>query len=375
MSSINKNQIVTIFQQLEKALCAEEIFGAFPELPAKEQKLAAIKKIYHQLALIVHPDNFNNDLDNKDLSVDAFQMLNDFYQHAQRRIEAGSYGDCSQSQEQQPGDYDFVIRTAKHSYQIRKTIAQGTIATIYGGQIQTTGEADQEVAIKVADSPEDSDLMQNEQRFLRLFHQEPSRYNKHLPVMLDQFRTTDQQIGTVLKKIDGYDLIAVQEKYTNGIPPRHLIWILRRSLSVLGFAHSKGIVHGNIDPSHLMLRPRDHNIWLIDWCFGIYKPAQTHDGFKIFNEEFSAPEVKGKKPPLPAADIYSLGKTMIYILGGNIQNDTMPDSVDIRIQKMLQFMCRKSPVQRPQDAWKLYGEIDRLRAEVFGPHKFIPFEM
>ena len=38
-----------------------------------------------------------------------------------------------------------------------------------------------------------------------------------------------------------------------------------RVLSVIGFAHSQGVIHGNIDPAHLLIRGEDHNVTVLDW--------------------------------------------------------------------------------------------------------------
>ncbi len=217
--------------------------------------------------------------------------------------------------------------------------------------------------------------MQNEIRMIKLLHHEASIYSKHLPVLLDQFKTSQGQLGMVMKRLDAYDLYTIREKYKKGIPAHHIIWVFRRVLSVLGFAHSKGIIHGNVEPAHIMIRPRDHNVYLLDWSYSVYKPGTTGQGFKAINEEYSPPEVAQRKPPIPASDLYSLAKCMVFLLGGDIKNNSMPDKVDEKIQRFIQFFLRESPIQRPQDAWKMYRELDDLREDVFGPHRFREFSM
>ncbi|HMU82560.1 MAG TPA: hypothetical protein PKC35_04410, partial [Leptospiraceae bacterium] len=64
-----------------------------------------------------------------------------------------------------------------------------------------------------------------------------------------------------------------------------------------------------------------------------------------------------------------------YLLGGNVQLDTMPDNVDERIQRFIKFFTRTSALQRAQDAWQMYAKADDLREEVFGPHKFLEFKI
>src|SRR5205823_5593440 len=139
---------------------------------------------------------------------------------------------------------------------------QGDLATIYDGRRQSDGAR---VAVKLAEDAADGDLMASEVAALHLLTTENSPQRKHLPVVLDRFHTRDSRLGTIFAYIDGLDLTEVRRRLPDGLPPRHLVWVMRRCLSVLGWAHSHGVLHGNIDPLHIMVRPGDHNVWLIDW--------------------------------------------------------------------------------------------------------------
>lgn len=362
---INKD-LDDLYQKLAQCVCAEDLFikitGKNAEVLTKK-----IKEHYRKLAKIAHPDRYQ-DAEEKEVAEEAFIALHQLYNSALQKVSTGTYGknvDDSSS---------FFIETAKRPYFINETIAEGDLATVYGGHCRGGEDAGQ-VAIKVAEDSQDNDLLKCELRILKLLHSEASTYSKHLPILLDEFKTTQGQVGIVMRKIDGYDFYSIRDKYPEGIPQNHVIWIFRRALSVLGYAHSKGIIHGNIEPAHIMVRPRDHNVYLIDWCYAIYKPATTGQGFKCINEDYSPPEVGEGKPPIPASDLYSLGKCMVYLLGGDINSLEMPASVDDKIQRFIKFFCRSSPLQRAQDAWQMYGELDRLRKEVFGSHKFIEFIM
>ena len=66
---------------------------------------------------------------------------------------------------------------------------------------------------------------------------------------------------------------------------------------------------------------------------------------------------------------------MIYLLGGDVRQDTLPPSVDERFARFIQFMVRESPRQRAQDAWEVAEQLARLRVEIFGPQRFLPLEM
>lgn len=367
---MENNELNTVHRIIMEADCPEKIFGA-------SALLESVKKVYRQLARVLHPDLHQNNAKDAKTAEEAFKKLNEFYEKAQGKIKNGSYGDYSAGDKSDSGKNDFIIKTRKAEYHVESAIAQGDLSVVYGGYFLDEGGNKNKVAVKVIEDPTDNDLAQNEIRVLRMFNEETGNQKKHLPVMIDQFRTGDDQIGIVLRQIDGYDLYSIREKerYKNGVPQKHAVWMLNRILSVLGFVHSKGIIHGNIEPSHLMIRPKDHNVFLIDWSYAAVNPLETGDGFKVYAENFSAPEVNDKKPPIPASDIYSVGKCMIYLLGGDLKTNKMPPGVDVRLQRFIQFFVRESPLQRAQDAWQMHGELIKLIEGLWGPRKFLEFEI
>ena len=360
------------YGQIMQAVRAEDIFG-MPE--EGQDALEAVKRIYRRLSKVVHPDRHNNDPDAKEMAEEAFKRLNEFFEKAESKIAKGVYGTRAEEDESAKRGNGFVIKTRKREYRITSTIAQGDIAIVYGGDCIGGDDFSGKVAVKVAENPEDNDLIQNEVRILRLFQTEPSKQSKHLPVMLDQFKTSDNQLGTILRYLEAYDWYSVREKYPDGVPQEHAAWMLARSLSVLGYSHSKGVVHGDIEPAHLMTSPKDHNVFVIDWSYAAVNSLQTGDGFKVLNETYGPPEVKTRAMPTPASDLYSLGKCLIYLLGGDVKKNTMPYGVDQRFQRFIQFFVRESALQRAQDAWEMHGKLMELRTEIWGHQGFIEFLM
>jgi len=239
----------------------------------------------------------------------------------------------------------------------------------------------QPVAVKIADQTSDNDLMQHESRVLELLFKaegEGGKSKVHLAQPRDQFRTTDGRLGSVFDHLDGFDLTAVRDRCRKqgepGLPARHVVWVLRRSLAALGWAHKQGILHGNLDPAHILVRPHDHNVWLIDWCWAVVNPAQTGQGFKALNETYSPPEVKERGKPTPASDLYALGKCAIHLVGGDPASKTLPD-MDPKLVRFIKYLCVESQGGRPQDAWELYAQLSRLREQIWGKHSFVPLEL
>jgi hypothetical protein len=270
---------------------------------------------------------------------------------------------------------DFSITTERTTYQLTTTLARGDISTVYGGHARDTQQA---IALKLADQSSDNDLLQHETRVLGLLLAEPDQTSIHFVPPRDQFRTGDGRMGTVFDQLDGFDLTQVLERCRRrgqpGLPARHLVWVLRRALAALGWAHKNGILHGNLDPAHILVRPRDHMVWLVDWCWAVVNPARTGQGFKAINEIYSPPEVASRGHPTPASDLYALGKCAIYVVGGDPATKTLPD-MDPRLARFLRYLCVESQGGRAQHAWELYQQLERIREQIWGAHEFVPLEL
>jgi hypothetical protein len=273
---------------------------------------------------------------------------------------------------------DFTVRTDAATYRVTETLARGDIATIYGGRVAATGA---DIVLKVADQASDNDLLQHEVRALGLVLvlATPHKTAIHFAAPRDQFRTGDGRLGSVFDRLDGLDLTAIRDVFRGrgepGLPARHVVWILRRALAALGWAHQQGILHGNLDPSHVLVRGRDHMVWLVDWCWAVITPAQTGQGFKALNATYSPPEVAARGRPTPASDLYALGKCAIHVLGGDPAAKTVPGGVDPRLARFLRYLCVESQGGRGQDAWELYAQLDKLREQIWGDHEFVPLDL
>lgn len=270
-------------------------------------------------------------------------------------------------------DGRFALTIADRGYALERVLAQGDVATIYRGRCTAGANGGAEVVAKVAQEVADNSFILAEIQALKLLHSGEGAQRKQLPAVLDVFSDPSGRAGLVLPWLEGYDGAALRERFSGGVPPEHVIWIGRRMLSVIGFAHNLGVLHGNIEPAHIVVRARDHHVALIDWCYAIVEPARTHQGFRVYNPLYSGPEVAEKKPPIPASDLYSIGRVMLHLLGGDLQTGDMPDSVDAKLQRFVRYLTRTSPLQRAQDAWEMFSELGRLRGQIYGPHRFQEF--
>ncbi len=187
-----------------------------------------------------------------------------------------------------------------------------------------------------------------------------------------------------LKEYRGLD--EVLKVYPKGLDFRDMIWIYKRMLVGVGFAHTQGYIHGALVPPHIMVDPIGHGAKLIDWCYAVntkapppdpvplgwghLKPAPVPPGrvkaIVSAYKSFYAPEILRKEPVSPATDIYMLTKCAIALLGGDVEKGTVPKTVPSVLSGFLTSCIVPAPARRPQDAWELHKELDELLLKLVG---------
>lgn len=150
------------------------------------------------------------------------------------------------------------------------------------------------------------------------------------------------------------DLMVTREWLLDIFPP------LMRSLKVM---HHRGLLHLDIKPDNIMLRP-DNNPLLLDFGaaipFGKSKQPRAH----TMTRGFSAPEQYTKDQPLqPSCDIYALGATMRACLdrrpppdaSDRIESDPLKPAAEVfqgtypeALLQAIDWAMQIKPLKRPQ---------------------------
>ena len=71
-------------------------------------------------------------------------------------------------------------------------------------------------------------------------------------------------------------------------------------------------------------------------------------------------------PPIPASDIYSIGKIGLALAGGDPCKGTFPADINPDLKAFLEPMILFDPTLRPQSVGKLRHELEILRMKVWG---------
>lgn len=322
---------------------------------------------YRELAREVHPDRGGDTA--------LFQKLAQLREEAVTQLAAGHYG--------QPV-LIATLRTKKAEHKVKYSYGEGGLARLYG-TITTTENGDMTGFLKVARSPRDNDLLGAEARALKKLHATDDQLTRHFPMLIDTFLAEGRRKANV-QSFQGecVTLAQVRQVYATGLNPVHAVWVWRRLLMALGYAHSQGVLHGAITPEHILIYPQQHGVILVDWCYSsiVNDPdTEVHSPIKAIapsRKDFYPAEVFDKATPTEALDIFMAAKSIIWLLGGDPETRNMPFSVPSRLRAFLRGCTQPEATMRPGNAWVLLQEFDDMLkrlGEPFYPRRWVEFTM
>ena len=319
------------FKKIVEAKTAAALFG--------DDKNAMFKR----LAKLVHPDMVDGKM--KARAHEAFTKLNRLYAEANGKAEPFS-----------------IMKIG--SWIVKGSLAKGEIADLYGA----VSEKDDEAVFKIARAAKDNDLMEAEAESLKKLWKSATtdNFKKYLPQMFESFKASGRRVN-VLMSAGKYhrSLVDILSQYPGGLDFRHIVWMMNRLLSVLGYIHEQGIVHGAILPEHLLYQTEDHGLMLVDWCYSVEQGKPIRAIVKA-HKSYYPPEVLKKRGASPATDIYMAAKVMLLAA----------ERVPIRFRALLEEWCLVESVRaRPQDAWGLQERWETLAKEEYGSPKYVRLEM
>jgi serine/threonine protein kinase len=368
--------------RLEQIGTPEALFGA--AAGDREATRRRVKATYYRLAQLAHPDHYAGKPE-RSIAEAAIKRLNRLYELAERQLAAGTYGDPGAAADAPAGDRRAVLRTRKRDYFVTGLLAQGDLCNLYRCTYDLDGKPVAAI-LKIARDPADNDLVANETRVLRHLSASPSfdTYRPYIPALVEAFRYQHNtgamfRQANVLRFVDGlYSLAEVARAYSDGVNPRDVAWIWRRLLVALGFLHRSGVIHGAILPPHVLIQPEQHGMTLADFAYALIGPPESGERIGAISATYAAwypKEVWMKEQPTAGLDIYMAASCMAFLLGGDLPSGRLPDRAPRPLRAFLRGCALPDPRQRPQDAWALLPELDRLLEGMWGPRTFHPFAM
>ena len=343
---------MTIKQIYEKILEAKRPIEFFGAVSSEEE----LKKVYRQYVKKVHPDSVRSE--DKYIANETISILSQLYSLGINELNKGIYNVTDSIEIYGHMTPLFEITIKGKLYQFYENVFEGEVGYIFKG----SNEKDI-VYLKMAIEPEDNELIDTEYDVLSTLR------HQSLPYVEQKIKVNDTN-AILMREVKGITMDELLEQYKRGVPAEHVMWMMERLLSVVGYLHSNCVVHGNIKPDNIIINKDNHNVSLLGFSFCIPKANTSEAQYKIVNDYYTAPEVNKTTRVLPSSDVYSIGKIAIKLLGGDVSRNGMPILVDARIRAFIRKMVSTNLSDRPNDAWKLWSELTELRTEVFGTQRF-----
>jgi len=342
-----------------RAVRAEEIFTELTVLLPERLLALHLKPEMDQMCALLDPTRYSS-FDDKEAARIARARLDSFFSEALDNARRGVYAmdDFSSVGLPQRGK---TIQVDGVVYGINEKFAMSDHSTLYRGRV-ALAHGSGGCVIRLANTPSDNPYLYNEIRNLDILHRQDVGYWRAVPFMLARF-AAGERIGIITRYFDGLTLAGVRANklHSNGLDQRHVVWVMGRMLGLLWYVHSLGMVHGRIAPSRIRIRPSNHNALLTGWSHAVHRPAVTGERVVSEGGVFEAPEVSGAEALGPWTDIYGLGKTLIWLIGGDPITNEIPNNVEQKIKLFLLNMVRTNPKSRPHDAKQLYEAQNRIK--------------
>lgn len=339
---------------LESATRPIHVFGNINE--------SELNKKWRSMSKLVHPDSYTN-TEYEELAGKLFIKLHEMYEQAKKELVAGIYDEFDILKLYNQMTPIFELNLGSKKYKFYEHYCEGEIANIYKG---TNGT--EIIYLKVAIDSSDNELIAKEHEILtKLNHQSIPQVENNLKI--------NGSSAFILKEVKGLTVDELVEYFPKGVPPEHVMWILERLLGVLGYLHSNYVVHGNIKPEHIIINLETHNVTLVGFSMSILEANKKDSKYMIKNDFYSPPEISGTTRVLPSTDIYAIGKTAIYLLGGDIKSNGMPISISEKVRTFIRKLTADNPSQRNNDAWELWDELINIRNKEYGTERFKELEI
>lgn len=296
---------------------------------------------------ILHPDRYPGEPDKAARADKARKKLEEMYDFLKKPIHS--------------------LKSPKRTYGLRSIMLRnGDVSDVWLANTET--EEELRYLLKVSRVPEGAAILKAEATNLKkvLAAAGTSVYAELLPVLCESFPIRDgmQKMVNVFLREEGlYTLEQVKAKH-GAVDHRHVAWIFKRLVSVLGLAHRAGIVHGAVLPQHVLINPVTHKIVLVGWGQSVAIGGVVKYGSASHRDVYPV-EIVNKHPVGPGTDICMAARCACWL------TSSMPN-------KMGQFFrsCMLGGLKmRPTDAWELHDQFDVCLREIYGKPRYVLLEM
>ena len=241
-------------------------------------------------------------------------------------------------------------------YRIERLLGAGGMGAVYRARdllSEQFGEPDPYVALKIlseefAESPDASALLYSEFALTRRL-----RHNNVLRLHTFEADTECQRAFITMELMRGLTLDKLLCERPLGLPWKELRDIALPLLDALAYAHARGVLHGDMKPSNVMLS--EDGVRLFDFGLGQAEegvmpglPHLSRDRFNAWTPGYAAPELLEGQTLSASADVYGVACVIFELAGGKHPFRRLP-SIQARDERLEREL--KAPGNLPKHCW------------------------
>lgn len=370
------NSLEVIQGRLAAATTFAEIFGVMPkgDLP---QQLKQLKSRYKYLVKQTHPDQVEASL--RGLANIVFPEVVRFYERAEQALTAGRYDKVITASGAVGTDVVFSSATERYTV-AEEPYKAGDFSSVYIGQDSKS----RPIIAKVATAPAMNAYLTAEATVIRTLRSKSAASGllPYLPELVDTVALTEagnvEYRVNVFRHIPGLvSLTDIHQAYPKGLPPEDAAWIWRRLLAQALAANVLGVVHGAIVPDHVLVHPTTREPLHLGWVHSVERPQERQARITTVIDRFRAwypPEVFAREIPTHQTDLYMVGKTMIYLAGGDVERNTFPRHYPTLMKEVVTSLIAEDPHDRPADGHAVMRDFTSRIRQLWGK-KYRPLRL
>ncbi|SDU91426.1 serine/threonine-protein kinase [Pseudomonas mucidolens] len=241
-------------------------------------------------------------------------------------------------------------------YRIERLLGAGGMGAVYRARdllSEQFGDPDPYVALKVlseefAESPDASALLYNEFALARRL-----RHDNVLRLHTFEVDTDCRRAFVTMELMRGLTLDNLLCERPMGLPWEELRDIALPLLDALSYSHARGVLHGDMKPSNVMLS--EEGVRLFDFGLGQAEkgilpglPHLSRERFNGWTPGYAAPELLEGKALSASADVYGVACVIYELAGGKPPFRRLPST-----QARNEHLERKlrAPKNLPKHCW------------------------
>lgn len=241
-------------------------------------------------------------------------------------------------------------------YHLERLLGAGGMGAVYRARDllhEQFGDPDPYIALKIlseefAESPDASALLYSEFALTRRL-----RHDNVVRAHTFEVDTDCQRAFFTMEYMRGLTLDKLLCERPLGLPWQELRDIVLPLLDTLAYAHRRGVLHGDLKPSNVMLS--EDGLRLFDFGLGQAEegtlpglPHLSRERFNAWTPGYAAPELLEGQPLSASADVYGVACVIYELAGGKHPFRRLPSTQarDEHLEREL-----RAPANLPQHGW------------------------